>query len=128
LAASDSPRSDASWTSTSNPTRLPASDPLTRARLPVASRRPSSSSTSKGSGAQRAQASGSVSTSSTSLGRAAVVVVAVHVLMAGTLPATASRVVGRRDDLRRPAGGLRVILEDDAAIVSQDDDAGPFRG
>jgi hypothetical protein len=48
--------------------------------------------------------------------------------MAGTLAATASRVVGRRDDLLYPGGRPAVILEDDAAIVSEDDDAGPVRG
>ena len=48
VAASESPLPDASCTSTSKPTRRPASLPLTRARLPAASRRPSRSSTSKG--------------------------------------------------------------------------------
>jgi hypothetical protein len=107
---------------------LPASDPLTRALLPVASRRPSSSSTSKGSGAQRAQASGSVSTSSTSEGRAAVFVVAIHVLMARTLSSPASRVVGRHDDLALPPGRPGVILEDDSPIVLEDDEYPRVRG
>jgi hypothetical protein len=57
-----------------------------------------------------------------------VVVVAVHVLMARTLPAAASRVVRRRDDLPAPGGRSRVILEDDPPIVSENDDAGPSRG
>jgi signal transduction histidine kinase len=57
-----------------------------------------------------------------------VVVVAVHVLMTGTVAAAASRVVGRRDDPPRPPGGSAVILEDDAAIVIQDDDGAPACG
>ena len=97
------PVSSASWTSTSKPTRRPASLPETRARLPASRRSPSRSSTSNGTGAQRAAASGSVSTSSTASGWAAAVVVAVHVLMTATVPAAASRVVGLPDDLARGA-------------------------
>ena len=104
LALSAMPDSSAAWTSTSKPTRRPASLPETRARLPVSSRSPSRSSTSKGTGAQRDAASGSVSTSSTAAGWADAVVVAVHVLMTATVPSAASRVVGLSDDLARPLG------------------------
>jgi hypothetical protein len=52
---------------------------------------------------------------------------AVHVLMARTLPAAASRVVGRAADLRRPHGRSAVILEDDGAVVSADDESSRAR-
>jgi len=48
--------------------------------------------------------------------------------MAGTVAAAASRVVGRPDDPAAPREGPVVILEDEAAILMEEDDATPLRG
>ena len=118
--------SSAAWTSTSKPTRTPASLPVTRARVPGASRELSRSSRSKSTGDQRRISSGCVSTSRSCSGVALVVVVAVQSAMATRLPPARFRVVGlkaifasplgrsRVRDRRHPRRMTRVVAADDA--------------
>ena len=77
-AVSSSPSASAAWTSTSKPTRLPASEPLTRVTPPALRRRPSNCSTSNGIGDQLRISSGSVSTPSTCSRGALIIVFAVN--------------------------------------------------
>ena len=128
-AASVSPRSEASWTSRSNPTRRPASRPLTRARVPVASRRPVELVDVEGHGRP---AGGGIRVGEH----------VEHVLRdvrrwsswrsMSSWPSLSrpERHLSSAAQTIRPAphGRSRVILEDDSPIVSEDDDGGPVRG
>src|SRR3954471_14752977 len=121
FAVSDNPSSSAACTSTSNPTRTPASRPETRAREPVVRRPSARSSTSKGTGAQRVAAPASVSTASTSSGGALTMWDVVQVLMVGRLPPDAPPVIGPQADPALLAGGFPGHPQGGPPIVGGED-------